>query len=106
MGRRASIRLRIRTPQADYLEQMARWSDGTISDAFDSILERHASSAYGKTVAQSALVAREERRRFVIDSDRLAFLDRLCVRWGVCRAEAARRLIDMELVGDQMAARG
>lgn len=102
MGQRrtADIDLTLRTPHVDYLEYLARWEDAPLSHVFGSILERHVLTANPAPVK----VARLERKHFAISPEHAAALNRLTVQWGVSKSEAARRLIDMELVRERQAA--
>ena len=88
--------MHLRTPHVHYLEYLAEQLGVSLSGAFGSVVEKHAVLAL-----ISYKPPRKERRHLSIEPEHAVALARLANQQGLCKADAARRLIEQAMALDE-----
>ena len=89
------VNVYLRPPQIEHLRYISKWDDVSLTRAFLSLLEAHASSKAaippGPTVPA----------HFALNSEHISLLDALALQWGMPRTETVRRVIDMAMATER-----
>lgn len=88
----------LRTPHIHYLEFLAEQHGLSISGALGRILDKHADLALSTTKKPP----RKEPKHLLLEPRHAEILDKLSVRYGLFKADIARRLIDAAMEQDDM----
>lgn len=91
-----AVELRLRTPQAAYLERLAGATDTDESRALRRLIDRRIAQDVEPPPSSPA---KKQRKHLKLGRRHVAFLDKIRDRLGLSRSDMARRIIDdaMEL---------